>query len=59
MTLYERMVKELGKDGARKYMQELGRKGGKKGGGKGGFHTMDKERLKEISAKGGRSGKRV
>lgn len=39
------------------FYAEIGRKGGQNGHS-GGFASMDKERLKEISAKGGRLGKR-
>lgn len=54
MSSYDTLVKRLGVEGAKAHLQAIGSKGGKKGGGKGGFRTMDAERLKEVSAKGGR-----
>lgn len=58
MNTYQKWVEELGLEGAKQKMRELGSKGGKIGGGKAGFHTMDKTKLKKVSAKGGRSGKK-
>lgn len=57
-SYYQKLVDEYGEDRAKEYMADMGSRGGKKGGGKAGFHTMTKERRREVSAKGGRHPKK-
>lgn len=47
------IVAKLGEEGARKFRQEIGRKGGIVKGANKGFASMTPERRREIGRKGG------
>lgn len=53
-TTYQRWIDELGEEGARAKMREIGSLGGKRGGGKAGFQDFSKRKRQAVARKGGK-----
>lgn len=55
---YQRWVDELGEEGAKAKMREIGSLGGKRGGGKAGFQSLTKRKRQAVARKGGKASAR-